>query len=42
MTKSANEILKKKVIAIIEKADDDGYGIYVPDIEFLFCCVKTF
>ena len=36
MTKSANEILKKKVIAIIEKADDDGYGIYVPDIEFLF------
>jgi predicted RNase H-like HicB family nuclease len=29
-------MFKKKVAAIIEKADDGGYGIYVPDIEFLF------
>jgi predicted RNase H-like HicB family nuclease len=27
---------KKILIAIIEKANDGGYGIYVPDIEFLF------
>jgi predicted RNase H-like HicB family nuclease len=24
------------VVAVIEKASDGGYGIYVPDIEFLF------
>jgi predicted RNase H-like HicB family nuclease len=27
---------KKILIAVIEKASDGGYGIYVPDIEFLF------
>jgi predicted RNase H-like HicB family nuclease len=27
---------KKVLTAVIEKATDGGYGIYVPDIEFLF------
>jgi predicted RNase H-like HicB family nuclease len=27
---------KKKLVAIIEKAEDGGYGIYVPEVEFLF------
>jgi predicted RNase H-like HicB family nuclease len=36
MKKNANKTSKKKVVAVIEKADDGGYGIYVPDVEFLF------
>ncbi|MDR3184971.1 MAG: type II toxin-antitoxin system HicB family antitoxin [Prevotellaceae bacterium] len=37
MKKNTNKMSEKKVLtAIIEKASDGGYGIYVPDIEFLF------
>jgi predicted RNase H-like HicB family nuclease len=36
MKKNANKTSKKKVVAVIEKANDGGYGIYVPDVEFLF------